>query len=86
MTKRTLTLIKRTTPPCPACTMMQQALDSAGIEYMAVDIAEQPEAIEQYGVTSIPVMIVNDADGSEVKRLTGFRPVTIIADLLKGER
>lgn len=68
---RNLTLIKRTTPPCPA------ALDDEGIEYGTIDITEQPEAVDKYGLTGIPTLVIGD----EV--LIGFQSVERIKELME---
>ncbi|MBO0602733.1 thioredoxin family protein [Sporosarcina sp. E16_3] len=83
---RKLTLIKRSIPRCPACTMMQQALEREGVPHVTIDITEDMDAIAQYGISSIPVMIIEDADGTEIERLAGFHPAEAVAELLKGER
>ncbi len=82
MTK-TLTLIKRTVPACPGCTMQEKALESAGIPYKAIDITHEPEAVEKYKVTSIPISIIEDENGKGVVRFNGFRPAELIAEMLK---
>lgn len=76
-----LTLIKRSVPVCPACNMLKAMLDGEGIEYTTIDITEQTEAIEDYSLTSVPVMIIEGADGEYI-RLNGVRPVDEIKELL----
>lgn len=80
---KTLTLIKRSVPVCPGCTMQEKALESAGVPFRAIDITHDPDAVEKYGISSIPVSIIEDADGEEVVRFNGFRPAELITEMLK---
>ena len=81
---RKLTLIKRSAPNCPACNMMQAALEGEGIPHETIDITTNPDAIEAYNLTGVPVLLIEDDNGEHI-RLTGFQPVEHIADLLKGD-
>lgn len=83
MTKK-LTLIKRSNPTCPLCIKMQNALDSEGVPYEVIDITEQPEAVEQYGLSSVPVMLINE-EGSNQIRLNGFKPVELVKTFLQDD-
>lgn len=79
---RKLTLIKRSSPPCPACRTMQAQLEGEGIPHEVVDITEQPEVIEKYNLSSVPVLIIED-DSGEFIQLTGLQPVENIKELLE---
>lgn len=76
-----LTLIKRTVPRCNACAIMAAQLDGEGIEYETIDITETPSAIEEFGLTAVPVMIIREEDGGLI-RLTGMQPIDEIKALL----
>lgn len=76
-----LTLIKRSTPICPACNNMQSILEAEGIEFDTVDIATNTEAIDKYNIMSVPVILINDG-GTEV-RLNGMQPIEVIKELLE---
>lgn len=76
-----VTLIKRTTPFCGACQIQQAQLDGAGLKYDVIDITEQPEAVEQYGITSVPIVLI-EKDNGEVERFDGFRPVEVLKEHL----
>lgn len=56
-------------------------MDGEGIEYEALDITEQPELIDEYNLTAVPVILVDKADGERV-RLDGFQPAEKIKALL----
>lgn len=79
---RKLTLIKRSFPACPACNVMQAQLEGEGIPYDTIDITEEPDAVEKYDLTGVPVLIIDGDDGEHI-RLTGLQPVERIAELMK---
>lgn len=83
MTKK-LTLIKRTTPICPACMAMANMLDAEGVEYETIDITENPEAVEKYDLTGVPVMLIRGSDGEITDRLVGVHPVDAVKAKLGG--
>lgn len=76
-----ITLIKRTVPRCPACQMTALQLDGEGIKYDVIDITEQPEAIEKYDLTGVPVLLIDKPDGERI-RLDGFQPADKVKALL----
>lgn len=78
---RKLTLIKRSTPPCPACQIMQAQLEGEGIPHEIIDISAQPDAIEKLDITGVPVLIIEDDSGEHI-RLTGIQPIEDIKELL----
>ena len=77
---RKLTMIKRTTPACPACLGMQAILDGEGIEYDVIDLTEQPEAVEKYDITSVPTLLL---DGEVT--FTGITPAEVIQEAMLSE-
>lgn len=76
-----LTLIKRSTPPCPHCNTMQLILEDEGILFDIIDIAKDTEAIEKYDLSSVPVILINDGD-TQVK-LNGIQPIEVVKELLE---
>lgn len=77
MTNR-LTLIKRSSPMCPMCDAMQLALEDADIPFDTIDITDEPDAVEKYKLSSVPVILI---DGNI--RLNGLQPIEIIKEFLK---
>lgn len=77
-----LTLIKRSTPICPQCTVMQNMLEGSEIPYEIIDIAQNPEAIEKYGISSVPVLLIDDEDAGQIK-LNGIQPVELIKEMME---
>lgn len=62
--------------------IMQAQLDGEGIPHETIDISEQPDAVEKYNLTCVPVLIIEDDNGKHI-RLTGLQPVERIAELMK---
>lgn len=81
-TKNKLTLIKRSTPMCPACNTMQFILESEGIPFDIIDIAVDTGAVEKYNLSSVPVLLIGEDGGSQIK-LNGIQPVEVIKELLE---
>ena len=82
-----LTLIKRTDPICPACITMANILEGEEIPFDTIDITDAPEAIEEYDLTGVPVMIIRDNDGEITDRLVGVHPADAVkAKLAEGGR
>jgi thioredoxin 1 len=51
-------------------------------ELVNADIAEQPELIEKYGLSGVPVLLFF-RNGVEVTRLIGLRPTEEIIDAIE---
>lgn len=81
LTKNKLTLIKRSTPTCPACIAMQLALEGANIPFDTIDIAKETEAIEKYGLSSVPVLLIGDRE--DYIKLNGIQPMEVIKEFLE---
>lgn len=76
-----LTLIKRSTPTCPQCNTMQFILENEGIPFYIIDIAVETDAVEKYNLSSVPVLLINGDNGSQIK-LNGIQPIEVIRELL----
>ena len=63
---------------CTPCRMMVPELDALSDEYAGVvnvefiDVNENPNAAEQYGIRLIPTQIIFDSDGNELFRHEGY--------------
>lgn len=66
--------------PCKAFKPVLESLDQSRLVY--VDIDEMPEIREDYGVKSVPTLILVDEDGQELDRIVGARPFSVLNDLL----
>jgi thioredoxin 1 len=67
-------ILKLQQPNCAPCTMVSNWLDDNSVEYDVVDVTERPEVATQYETMSVPVTVLLDDEGNEVKRSTGFKP------------
>jgi thioredoxin 1 len=82
-----ITIRKFSKPNCRPCTVLANYLTEINFaEHSAklvnVDIADQPEAIDQYGLTSVPVLVF-ERSGVEVTRIIGLRPVEEIVSAIE---
>ncbi|WP_163113990.1 thioredoxin family protein [Bacillus velezensis] len=67
-------LIKLEQPNCNSCKIVSNYLNEAGAEYKIVDVTQKPEVAAQYEVMGVPVTILLNEQGEEVKRSIGFKP------------
>jgi len=61
---------------------MQFILENEGIPFDTIDIAVEEDAVEKYSLSSVPVLLINEEDGSYIK-LNGIQPVEVIKELLE---
>lgn len=80
---------KLSKPGCQPCAAISHYLESmtdmlaeAEAEVISHDIAEEPELIDKYGVTGVPVLIY-ERNGVEVTRLTGLVSSIEIVDAIQ---
>ena len=66
---------------CQPCKALAQQLNELELnEYITViDIDEQPEVAKQYGVRTVPMLIIMD-NNKEVSRLRGVRAKDLLID------
>ena len=62
--------------PCKMLSKTFESVDLDGHELVEVDIDENAELAKQYGVRSVPCLVMVDDDGSELKRLVGLQNET----------
>ncbi|MGG1363530.1 thioredoxin domain-containing protein [Bacillus velezensis] len=67
-------LIKLEQPNCNPCKMVSNYLNEAGAAYETVDVTQKPEVAAQYQVMGVPVTILLNEQGEEVKWSIGFKP------------
>jgi thioredoxin 1 len=70
--------------PCAALANYFTEIDLAqhGAELVEIDIERKPEAIEQYGLRSVPVLVF-ERNGIEITRINGLRPVDEIVEAIE---
>ncbi len=73
---------------CGPCQMLGPVIEQLGSEMEGkavvgkVDIDEQPELRDQYGIMSIPTLIVFK-DGKEVRRVLGVQPKQALVQMIE---
>lgn len=68
-------LIKFGTPECASCVTLSNHLNDLGIKVdEEIHPFDNPELAGEYNIGSIPVLILEDDNGNEVKRSIGFKP------------
>jgi thioredoxin 1 len=83
----TITILDFTAAWCAPCRAMTPLLDSLSTEYgdrlcvQAIDVDHEPVLAQQYGVRSMPTLVVL-AGGREVGRVVGLRPRRFIAGVI----
>jgi thioredoxin 1 len=71
-----VTMKKFSKPGCRPCAALSNYIGdidlfNAGATLVNIDITEQPEVIDQYGLTSVPVLVL-ERNGVEVGRIVGL--------------
>ena len=74
---------------CGPCQVLGPTLDELAeeltdVEFKKVDIDQDPELAEQYGVTSIPCLVLEE-DGEELDRSVGLRPKSALKKFIEGQ-
>jgi thioredoxin 1 len=81
-----ITMKKFSKPGCRPCQALSNYIGdidlfNAGATLVNIDISEQPEVIDQYGLSSVPVLIFF-RNGLEVHRIVGLRGTDEIIDAI----
>jgi thioredoxin 1 len=82
-----ITVKKFSKPNCRPCNAMTNYLGDIdlfglGATLENIDIEEHPEVIEQYGLSSVPVLVM-ERSGVEVTRLIGLKAPEEIVDAIE---
>lgn len=72
-----LKIVKFGTPTCGPCKLQDTFLDNFmkegfDVEIEKVDASEDMDKAEEFGVSTIPTMVVFDENNTEIKRFTGL--------------
>ncbi|MEC2354082.1 thioredoxin domain-containing protein [Bacillus velezensis] len=67
-------LIKLEQPNCNPCKMVSNYLNEVEVKYETVDVTQKPEVAAHFEVMGVPVTILLNEQGEEVKRSIGFKP------------
>jgi thioredoxin 1 len=82
-----ITVKKFSKPGCVPCKVLANYIGdidlfNAGATLENIDITENPEVIDQYGLSSVPVLVF-ERSGVEVHRIVGLRPTEEIIDAIE---
>lgn len=69
--------------PCQALSMTLKGMGDIGVEIKEIDIDEQLDLAAQYGIRSVPTLVVLQ-DGNEVRRKSGALNKTQITEFING--
>ena len=73
-------------PWCGPCKMfrpiVEQASQETGKYVQYVDVDQNKQMAEQYGITSVPTIVVLSSSGQMVNRLTGVQSKSTLVNLL----
>ena len=67
-------LLKFESPFCQPCKRLDiflNQVDLSSVEFSKVDVTESPDIAAQYGIMSVPVLVL-ERDGEELGRLVGL--------------
>jgi thioredoxin 1 len=78
-------IIRFTASWCGPCKSMAQILENVNtnIPVEVVDIDIHPEIAVEYGIRSVPTLVMKDGD-IEMKRMTGVKAENIMRDWING--
>ena len=51
--------------------VLNEAISQTGANIQIIDVDQQPEVAQKFGVTSVPTLIVTDPSGNPIKRNSG---------------
>jgi thioredoxin 1 len=71
-----MTIIKFQQPNCVPCKSVSDFLDGK-VEYKTIDAFENPDICMSFGIMSVPVVILLNDEGKEIKRSNGYKPTEL---------
>lgn len=71
---------------CQPCKMLSRVMEDmdVGMPVENIDIDKDMDTAIKYGVRGVPMLVVVDDEGKEVKRKSGYMNETVLQDFLKG--
>lgn len=72
-----LKVLKFSASWCAPCTMLSKAIASINtdIPFEEIDIDENQQYAQQFGIRGVPTLIMVDADSKEIKRRSGMMSI-----------
>lgn len=59
---------------CTPCKIMTNFLLDKGVDYKELDVEEDAQLAAQYGIASVPTLLLVDENGEVLERVVGFNP------------
>lgn len=76
-------LLKFTASWCPSCKQLSKVLeDFNDIPVEEVDVEDQFELADKYGIRNLPTMILLDKDDNEIRRFVGLTTIDKIREFI----
>lgn len=65
-------LLKFSRIGCTPCKVMTNFLQDKGVNYKELDVEEDAQLTAQYGISSVPTLLLVNEDGVVLERIVGF--------------
>lgn len=73
----TKSILKFSRVGCNPCKIMTNFLHDKGVDYKELDVEEDAQLASQYGIASVPTLLLVDENGEVLDRVVGFNPSSI---------
>ena len=81
-------LVVFTSQNCAPCAQLKRSIEQVTlpdhIDYLEVDVEQNPQEAMGYGVRGLPTTVVADADGYPIAMYTGAMSVSALEDFVRG--
>ena len=78
-------LIKLSAALCGPCKMLANTLedvDLSGYEFVEIDVDQQRDTAMKYNIRGVPVLVIEDDNGNELRRTVGNKNKTQLQEFL----
>ena len=78
-------LIKLSATWCGPCKMLSNTLedvDLSGYEFVEIDVDQQRDTAMKYNIRGVPVLVIEDDNGNELRRTVGNKNKTQLQEFL----
>lgn len=78
-------LIKLSATWCGPCKMISKTLedvDLSGYEFIEIDVDQQRDIAMKYNIRGVPVLVIEDDNGNELRRTVGNKNKTQLQEFL----
>jgi predicted DsbA family dithiol-disulfide isomerase len=70
---------------CTRCDIVRSHLEALGATFTEIAYDREPDAHRRIGITAVPLVVVRDESGAEVRRFAGVMPKARLALAIDGE-